>query len=51
MKCPKEDCGFEMEEWGMGSRPVYECPIHGRIRVKRKPLKGVGNPALNFEER
>jgi hypothetical protein len=50
MKCPKEGCGFELEEWGMDTQPVYECPVHGRIRIKRKPVQGLMNPVINWDK-
>jgi hypothetical protein len=50
MKCPKDGCGFELEEWGMNTQPIYECPVHGKIKIKRKPIKGTRNPLIHFEQ-
>jgi hypothetical protein len=44
MKCPK--CGMKMEEWGLNTRPVYKCPVHGRIRVSRAIPHGEKNPVI-----
>lgn len=35
MNCPIIGCGRKMQEWGLNTRPIYECPVHGRIRVER----------------
>jgi hypothetical protein len=47
MNCPI--CGVKMEEWGLSSRPIYECPIHGRQAVPRPKPKGEHNPILKEE--
>jgi hypothetical protein len=50
MNCPIPGCGKKMQEWGLNTRPIYECPVHGRQKVGRPIPKGQHNPIIKEED-